>query len=241
MPTTLPLIQTFTADGSALSEVRMFVRARAEEANLAASATGDLVIAVTEACNEMLAHEQGSRLLVSWWVHDDVVENALRLREITLRHVGVGDTDLHGENPLAISDCVGDVRGLRVGAGRSFPIAVAAGSAADGDIRFDRQTRVLFRARDFGDGGEHVGRQSPARFIVEGTTVREKRRADDIVDCRALGRFIANVTAMHPEPAPTSTTTELESTAKYSRAQSTRSSVSGRGISRAGETSNSKP
>ena len=78
MLTTLPLVQTFTADGSALSEVRMFVRARAEEANLPASATGDLVIAVTEACNEMLAHEQGSRLLVSWWVHDDVVEIRLK-------------------------------------------------------------------------------------------------------------------------------------------------------------------
>src|SRR5439155_16929039 len=78
MLTTLPLVQPFAADGSALSEVRMFVRARAEEANLPASATGDLVRAVTEACNEMLAHEQGSRLLVSWWVHDDAVEIRLK-------------------------------------------------------------------------------------------------------------------------------------------------------------------
>jgi anti-sigma regulatory factor (Ser/Thr protein kinase) len=82
MVTTLPLIETFRADGSAVSEVRMFVRARAEQANLPADTTGDLLIGVSEACNEMLAHEQAATLLVSWWAHDDVVEIRLKDEDV---------------------------------------------------------------------------------------------------------------------------------------------------------------
>jgi anti-sigma regulatory factor (Ser/Thr protein kinase) len=79
MVTTLPLIQAFPAEASALSELRTFVRARAEEAGLPAGLTDDLLIAVTEACNEMLSHERGSTIFVSWWAHDDLVE--IRLKE----------------------------------------------------------------------------------------------------------------------------------------------------------------
>jgi anti-sigma regulatory factor (Ser/Thr protein kinase) len=78
MTTTLPLIQTFPAQASALFELRTFVRARAQEAGLPAGPTDDLLIAVTEACNQMLSHEQGSTIFVSWWAHDDLVEINLK-------------------------------------------------------------------------------------------------------------------------------------------------------------------
>ena len=97
MITTLPLVRTFPADGSAISDVRMFVRRMADEANLPPSATGDLLLAVSEACNEMLAHEQGSRLLVSWWVHDDVVEIRLKDEGVIASPRPVQEFDDEGE------------------------------------------------------------------------------------------------------------------------------------------------
>ena len=74
MSTTLPQVKTFPADASALSDLRGFVRARAEEAALAPSTTSDLLVAVTEACSELLTHERGPTLVVSWWTHDGMVE-----------------------------------------------------------------------------------------------------------------------------------------------------------------------
>jgi anti-sigma regulatory factor (Ser/Thr protein kinase) len=74
MTTTLPQVRTFPADGSALAQLREFVRGRAEEAAVPGDATEDLLVAVTEACTEMLSHERGSSLVVSWWAREGAVE-----------------------------------------------------------------------------------------------------------------------------------------------------------------------
>jgi anti-sigma regulatory factor (Ser/Thr protein kinase) len=75
---TLPQVRVLPAEFSPLADLRRFVRSRAAEAGLPAPAVDDLVVAVTEACTEVLAHERGSELLVSWWAHDDVVEIRLK-------------------------------------------------------------------------------------------------------------------------------------------------------------------
>jgi anti-sigma regulatory factor (Ser/Thr protein kinase) len=74
MSTPLPLVKMFPASASALSDVRRFVLARAEEASLPNDVADDLLIAVTEACSEMLAREVSSAMAVSWWVHEGSVE-----------------------------------------------------------------------------------------------------------------------------------------------------------------------
>jgi anti-sigma regulatory factor (Ser/Thr protein kinase) len=74
MTATLPEICTFPAEGSSLSELRDFVRSRAEEAALSEGTTSDLLLAVTEACGELLAHDRADELIVGWWAHDGIVE-----------------------------------------------------------------------------------------------------------------------------------------------------------------------
>jgi len=65
MVATLPLVQAFPADCSALGDIRRFIHARAREASLPAEESDDLELAVTEACRDMLAHERSSFMFVS--------------------------------------------------------------------------------------------------------------------------------------------------------------------------------
>jgi anti-sigma regulatory factor (Ser/Thr protein kinase) len=78
MVTTLPVVQAFRADGSALSEIRRWIEARTGEFDLGPTVSDDLAVAVTEACRDLLAHERSTFLYVSWWAHAGVVEIRVR-------------------------------------------------------------------------------------------------------------------------------------------------------------------
>jgi anti-sigma regulatory factor (Ser/Thr protein kinase) len=93
MTATTPLVQLFPADPSALSDVRKFVLARAEEAALPGHVSDDLLVAVTEAFSDMLAHEKCATMAVSWWVHDGVAEIILKDLGVTGKVVPIPDTD----------------------------------------------------------------------------------------------------------------------------------------------------
>ena len=82
---TSPIVQMFPASASALKDVRRFVQGRAERASLPGHVTDDLLIAVTEACSEILAHEVGSTMLVSWWARDGGVEILVKDLGVTAR------------------------------------------------------------------------------------------------------------------------------------------------------------
>ena len=110
--------------------------------------------------------------------------------KITFGEVSVRDTDLDSQDAFVVAERVSNVGGLRVSARRGFPIAIAARGATNGDIRLDGQLGVLFGTRELGHGRKDVGRESPARLIVEGTPVREERRANGLVDNRAFRRFL---------------------------------------------------
>ena len=97
---------------------------------------------------------------------------------------------MHAENTLTIADSVGNERSLRVSPSRNLPIAIATGGAAGREVGVDGQARMLFRPRNLCDRGEHVGRERPACFVGQRTSVREERSANDLVDCRALGRLL---------------------------------------------------
>jgi anti-sigma regulatory factor (Ser/Thr protein kinase) len=77
--TTLPRVRTYPADAPSIAELREFVRSRAVEAGLNQAATDDLLVAVTEACTELLSHEKASELIVSWWDLEGAIE--IRLKE----------------------------------------------------------------------------------------------------------------------------------------------------------------
>ena len=73
MEPTLPRAQIFPADFSALGDVRAFVQRCAEDEGLDPDVTHDLLVAVTEAGTDMLAHERGSFMSVGWWLHEGTV------------------------------------------------------------------------------------------------------------------------------------------------------------------------
>ena len=78
MTVTLPLVQAFPAEPSALSGIRSWIQARAREAWFKPDANEDLSLAVTEACWDLLAHERSTFLLLSWWFHNGLVEIRVR-------------------------------------------------------------------------------------------------------------------------------------------------------------------
>jgi len=97
---TSPIVQMFPASASALKDVRRFVQGRAERASLPGHVTDDLLIAVTEACSEILAHEVGSTMLVSWWARDGGVEILVKDLGVTARIVPIPDDEEEADEAL---------------------------------------------------------------------------------------------------------------------------------------------
>jgi len=90
----------FPASASALADVRRFVQAQADDTTLPAHVTDDLLIAVTEACAEMLAHEVSSTMLVSWWARDGVVEILVKDLGVTARIVPIPNDEVEADEAL---------------------------------------------------------------------------------------------------------------------------------------------
>jgi anti-sigma regulatory factor (Ser/Thr protein kinase) len=84
---------------SALGTMRRWIEARARDTSLRPQVVDDLVLAATEACRDLLAHEESSFLFVSWWAHAGVVE--IRVRdEGVLEQLPVAQDDDDGDAGL---------------------------------------------------------------------------------------------------------------------------------------------
>src|SRR5438477_8717796 len=70
----LPRVRSFAAHGSALREARDFVRERASDDRLPDEATEELVLAVSEAIGNAVAHSDSLLVLVSWRHVDQEIE-----------------------------------------------------------------------------------------------------------------------------------------------------------------------
>jgi serine/threonine-protein kinase RsbW len=70
--------RTFPAEPEELAEVRAFVRAQAEEAELPERMTEDLVLAVSEASANAVLHSDSASLEIVWILRDDRVEIEVR-------------------------------------------------------------------------------------------------------------------------------------------------------------------
>lgn len=64
----------FPADAAALAEVRCFVRDRTDEAALDPQTADDLLLAVSEACANVVLHSSSEHFDLSWARHPDRVE-----------------------------------------------------------------------------------------------------------------------------------------------------------------------
>jgi anti-sigma regulatory factor (Ser/Thr protein kinase) len=61
-----PLVRSFRAHPSSLYQVRQFVRAQSEAAELSEEVTDDLLLAVSEACVNAVLHSSSRTVKVSW-------------------------------------------------------------------------------------------------------------------------------------------------------------------------------
>ena len=68
------VIRTFPAQAMALRDVREFVRAQAEEANVPHHELSDLQVAISEACTNVVRHAGVEEMKVRWRVEGDRVE-----------------------------------------------------------------------------------------------------------------------------------------------------------------------
>jgi anti-sigma regulatory factor (Ser/Thr protein kinase) len=68
------LDRTFKADPSALRDVRAFIRERAGESGVPAETLHDLLIAVSEACTNIVRYADAPEMKLRWRVEEDRVE-----------------------------------------------------------------------------------------------------------------------------------------------------------------------
>jgi serine/threonine-protein kinase RsbW len=88
-----PVTETFPALPSALYEVRKFVRREAEAAALSADGVNDLVLAVSEACANVVLHSGSEDIEVTLRPADDCLEVVIRDRGVFIRRVPIPELD----------------------------------------------------------------------------------------------------------------------------------------------------
>src|SRR5207248_3968837 len=74
---TRPGTRSFPAEANHLHRIRTFIRERAQDAALTADVTGDILIAVSEACANSALHTDSAKLTVRWQAGADRVEVAV--------------------------------------------------------------------------------------------------------------------------------------------------------------------
>jgi len=71
-----------------------------------------------------------------------VIEDTLRLRQISFGHVRIRNTDLHRQHALAVAHGVSDISRLGIRACRGFPVAVTTCSTTHSDVCLDGELCV---------------------------------------------------------------------------------------------------
>jgi anti-sigma regulatory factor (Ser/Thr protein kinase) len=108
-------IHSFRAHPSALYEIRQFVRQLAEEAELPAQATNDLVVAVSEACANSMLHTSSREIKVSWTVQGECVELKIRDEGVFRRRVPMPEVDGRGGHGIPLMMALVDEITIREG------------------------------------------------------------------------------------------------------------------------------
>jgi anti-sigma regulatory factor (Ser/Thr protein kinase) len=96
MNTTIPVIQSFPAHPSALYHIRRFVRDQAAAAGMSDEATGELVLAVSEASANSVLHTGSPSVKVSFRDRGDLVEVTVQDQGVFQRRVLLPELDGSG-------------------------------------------------------------------------------------------------------------------------------------------------
>jgi anti-sigma regulatory factor (Ser/Thr protein kinase) len=96
MNATIPVIQSFPAHPSALYHIRRFVRERAAQAGMSDESSGELVLAVSEACANSVLHTGSPSVKVSWRDRGDRVEVTVEDQGVFQRRVLMPELDGSG-------------------------------------------------------------------------------------------------------------------------------------------------
>ncbi len=94
--------RSFPAETVHLHRVRHFIREQAEEAALSADITGDILVAVSEACANSALHTDSEEFTVRWEAAGDRVEVAVEDGGIFTSHVPVPELNGDGRGGRGI-------------------------------------------------------------------------------------------------------------------------------------------
>jgi anti-sigma regulatory factor (Ser/Thr protein kinase) len=98
-------MRSFRAHPSALAYARDFIRSMAADAQFPEPGVGELVLAVSEACANVILHTASPDIRVSWLIRAGCAEIVIQDRGVFRRHtMSQGDSNPHGHGiPLMMA------------------------------------------------------------------------------------------------------------------------------------------
>jgi anti-sigma regulatory factor (Ser/Thr protein kinase) len=110
-----PVTRSFRAHPTALYEVRQFVRTLSEGDRLSEQMTGDLLVAVSEACANSILHTNTREVRVTWKSTDACVELEVVDEGIFKRRVRMPELEGAGGHGIALMMALVDELSIREG------------------------------------------------------------------------------------------------------------------------------
>lgn len=110
-----PLVRSFPAHPSRLTEIRTFVREQAVLAGFSNDAADDLALAVSEACANSIVHAGGSKITVSWRSDGERSEVEVQDEGVFHRRVPMPELDGQGGHGIPLMMALMDEVAVREG------------------------------------------------------------------------------------------------------------------------------
>lgn len=110
-----PVTRSFRAHPSALFEIRQFVRGLAEGETFPSQMTGDLLVAVSEACANSILHTNTREVRVTWKVANHCVEVEVLDEGIFRRRVRMPEVEGAGGHGIPLMTALVDELSIREG------------------------------------------------------------------------------------------------------------------------------
>ena len=110
-----PVSRSFRAHPSALYEIRQFVRGLSEGERLSPQMTGDLLVAVSEACANSILHTNTPAIRVTWQSRDQCVEVEITDDGVFKRRVRMPELEGSGGHGISLMMALVDEFSIREG------------------------------------------------------------------------------------------------------------------------------
>jgi anti-sigma regulatory factor (Ser/Thr protein kinase) len=110
-----PVTRSFRAHPSALYEIRQFVRSLSENDELPPQMTGDLLVAVSEACANSILHTNTPEIRVSWVARGQCVEVEVADEGVFKRRVPMPELEGAGGHGISLMMALVDELSIKEG------------------------------------------------------------------------------------------------------------------------------